>query len=111
MVFDDATWSPSFILCSIRRDLYLWAKSRNGTKLAVSVPRLIQMGLFPPIWSSRMRILHWNPPPMGRLKLNTDADVGRSLAGEGAVVRDSDGRFVHAFSYSLRLDFPLHVEA
>lgn len=110
-VFDDAKWSPRLLWRTIWHDLFLWAKSRNRTKLGVSDPRFIQLGLSPPLWSNWMRILCWSPPSTGRLKFNTDVVVGRPLAGGAAIVWDSAGRFVHASSYTMRHDFPFRIKA
>nr|KYP54715.1 Putative ribonuclease H protein At1g65750 family [Cajanus cajan] len=50
-------------------------------------------------YSSR---LNWMKPPEGILKLNCDGAVSReNMASCGGVIRDSDGRFVVAFTGKL----------
>lgn len=48
------------------------------------------------------RIIKWNPPPKGFLKINFDASVREDDATTGIIVRDSDGNVIGAWTcYSI----------
>lgn len=48
-------------------------------------------------------LIKWNPPPLGKWKLNTDgASRGaQQLAARGGVIRDHEGNWMHGFTSNL----------
>lgn len=111
IIFDDAQWSPRTVIHLVREDIFLSTKSRSRTKKVANISSLIQVGLSPPLTTCQLRIVGWLLPPVGRLKLNTDAALGQHTAGGGAILRDATGAFMHAIFFPLRLDFPLRTES
>ncbi|KAK4854714.1 hypothetical protein QYF36_000379 [Acer negundo] len=64
-----------------------------------------------PIMPNALNPSSWLAPPVGCLKLNSDASVrcGRKSIGVGAVIRDSSGRVVAAISKSLLGNFSVEM--
>lgn len=68
------------------------------------------LGLLPTLHIKRAQVVRWLVPPTGRLKLNTDAAVGRQFAGGGAILHDSSGACVGALSFRLPMSSPFLAE-
>lgn len=93
---------------SVKYDITIWCKKITGTKLAADPRRYFSW--LPPLSPPRATLVRWLCPPSGRLKLNTDAAVGRQYAAGGVILRDHTGACVVALSFRLPPSTPLHAE-
>lgn len=82
----------------------------NGKRFATNMPHLVALSFSPPLRPKRLRIIRWELPPTGKMKLYVDAAVGRFQATGGAVLRDDQRRLVLAICFALPQVSPLHAE-
>ncbi|VFQ98260.1 unnamed protein product [Cuscuta campestris] len=58
----------------------------------------------------KIRVVKWLAPPKGRLKLNIDASFTSGSKRGAAILRDDEGRFVRASSFSVSGSSPYQAE-
>nr|KYP45881.1 Putative ribonuclease H protein At1g65750 family [Cajanus cajan] len=85
-VFNQLPFNPNQIVCEI--------KGRTGELIKVN-----SIGPKPTHHNIDTNLISWSRPPPGVLKLNCDgAVVASSIASCGGVIRNSNGKFIFAFS-------------
>lgn len=105
---DTTIFSTAALRNSIHFDIHVWTMKIQGSKLAAGP--LPSLSWLPRIRTPRLRVIIWQTPPSGRLKLNVDAAVGQQYAAGGAILRDQDGCCIQALSFRLPHGTPLQAE-
>lgn len=98
------------LLDRVRDHIYIWCASTQGSKFSQNIPHLVTRFFSPSLRSRRHKIVRWELPPSGKLKLNVDAAVDRCAAAAGAVLHNRHGESVSAICFILPPSSPLRAE-
>lgn len=93
----------------VRNHIYTWCATMQGHKFSQTIPHLVGRQ-FSPLRTRRHKVVHWELPSTGKLKLNVDAAVGCTTAATSAVLRNHQGEFVSAICFSLPASSSLRDE-
>ncbi|VFQ73493.1 unnamed protein product [Cuscuta campestris] len=88
-----------------------WLLVKTPNKIQTHDAWLFTMKIIPQFTKEKqVRIIKWMAPPTGRLKLNVDASFTISNQRGAAILRDENGRFVRAATFSLASRTPFQAE-
>ncbi|VFQ83938.1 unnamed protein product [Cuscuta campestris] len=104
-------FSSRTLIDSISMFVRQWLAAKIPKKLKGADAWLTEKKLLPFFPKAhKIRVVKWLAPPKGRLKLNIDASFTSESKRGAAILRDDEGRFVRASSFSVFGSSPYQAE-
>ncbi|VFQ82903.1 unnamed protein product [Cuscuta campestris] len=104
-------FSSRTLIDSISMFVRQWLAAKIPKKLKGADAWLNEKKLLPFFPKAhKIRVVKWLAPPKGRLKLNIDASFTSGSKRGAAILRDDEGRFVRASSFSVSGSSPYQAE-
>lgn len=109
--YGDSSYSYRRLFDRVRDHIYTWCAMTQGRKFSQPLSQLIALAYSPPLRVCRHKLVRWELLPLGKMKLNVDASLGRHKVATRAILYNACGDFISAICFALPCVLPIRAES